>query len=71
MKKSNKLKYIALLTVFLIALTGCPFSDDPDSGEKCAECESDTDCNEGLRCYYFSDGKNRCASSTDDKCSQY
>ena len=32
-------------------------------GLECAECETDTDCAEGLRCVPFTDGQLRCARS--------
>jgi hypothetical protein len=39
-----------------------------DPGEKCSECETDLDCNDGLSCLMFSKGPNRCAESTGDLC---
>jgi hypothetical protein len=31
-----------------------------DDGYECAECDSDADCDDGMRCRPFDDGESRC-----------
>jgi len=69
----NKLiKVVVLPSIFFLAFgisamvltTSC----EKEPGEKCSECDSDYDCDDGLSCLMFSKGPNRCAESTGDKC---
>ena len=62
---------IVLFVVFLLASAlvwpGCGVSD----GEKCSSCDKNSDCDDGLSCFSFDDGKNRCAKKRGDSCSTY
>jgi len=48
----------------MVLTTSC----EKEPGEKCSECESSYDCNDGLSCLTFSKGPNRCAESAGDMC---
>lgn len=67
--KKNKEKILLpfLLGVSLfVLLPGC--DTGPNSGEKCADCNTSSDCHDDLVCAEFSDGKKRCAAEGITEC---
>jgi hypothetical protein len=52
----------------MILVSGC----EREPGEKCSECVSNYDCNDGLSCYIFKNAygvtSQRCAESAGDIC---
>lgn len=71
----KKILKVALPSVFFLAfgisvmlmVSSC----EKEEGEKCSICTTSDDCDDGLDCYLFSDGKKRCVEEAGDICSKF
>jgi len=70
----KKVLKVVLPTVFFLALGISTMlivsSCEEEPGSKCSECNTSDDCDSGLDCYSFSDGKKRCVEEAGDLCSR-
>ncbi len=70
----KKILKVALPSIFFlvfgVSLMLMVSSCEEEDGERCSECTTSEDCDSGLDCYTFGDGKKRCVEEAGDICSR-
>jgi hypothetical protein len=70
----KKMLKVVLPTLFFLAFGFAAMvvisSCEKEPGSKCSECTNSDECDTGLQCYSFTDGKKRCVEEAGDLCSK-